>query len=63
VIAAMGTVVSLGFIAMKVFPFVPGHFTLAEWIVLFLWIILGVLASFSGARQGALRAVEKSATE
>ena len=49
-VAAMGAMVSLAFIAMKLFPFVPGHFTLAEWIVLLLWIVLGFLAGFTGAR-------------
>jgi hypothetical protein len=28
---------------MKLFPFVPGHFSGWEWLALLLWIILGVL--------------------
>jgi amino acid transporter len=52
-IAAVGAVVSLTFIAMKLLPFVPGHFTVAEWIVLTLWIALGFLISLSGVKQVA----------
>jgi hypothetical protein len=62
----MGTIVSLAFIAMKLFPFVPGHFTGAEWIVLLLWIVLGFLAYITGAKQAvghSLKAAEKSTTE
>jgi hypothetical protein len=34
-------------------PFVPGHFTVAEWIVLMLWIALGFLIKLSGVNQAA----------
>ena len=50
-IAVVGAVVSLAFIAMKLVPFVPGHFTSAEWIVLALWITLGFLINLSGVKQ------------
>ncbi len=50
-IAAVGALVSLTFIAMKLLPFIPGHFTLAEWIVLVLWIALGFLINLSGVKQ------------
>jgi amino acid transporter len=50
-IAVVGAMVSLAFIAMKLFPFVPGHFTLAEWVVLVLWIALGFLINLSGVKQ------------
>jgi len=50
-IAVIGAVVSLALIAMKLLPFVPGHFTSAEWVVLALWITLGFLISLSGVNQ------------
>jgi hypothetical protein len=28
-------------ILMKVVPFVPGHFSVSEWIALSLWIMIG----------------------
>jgi basic amino acid/polyamine antiporter, APA family len=43
-VALLGAVVSAALIAMKVFPFVPGHFSPAEWIALALWIGLGIAA-------------------
>ena len=39
--AYAGAVVSVGLIAMKVLPFVPGSFTAAEWIALGGWLALG----------------------
>jgi len=50
-IAALGAVVSLAFIAMKLLPFVPGHFTTWEWRFLVLWIVLGFLIKLSGAKK------------
>ena len=50
-IAATGTVVSLALMAMKLLPIIPGHFTVAEWIVLLLWVVLGFLINLSGAKQ------------
>jgi len=29
---------------MKVLPFIPGHFTVYEWIALAVWIALGVIS-------------------
>jgi len=40
-IAAFGVLVGLMMILMKVVPFVPGHFSVSEWIALFLWIVIG----------------------
>jgi len=57
-IAAVGALVSLIFIAMKLLPFVPGHFTLAEWIVLVLWIALGFLINLSGVKQASAAPAE-----
>jgi hypothetical protein len=28
---------------MKVLPIIPGHFSLAEWIALGIWLVLGAL--------------------
>jgi amino acid transporter len=40
-IALLGALVGLTMVLMKFVPFVPGHFSGWEWLVLALWIILG----------------------
>jgi len=30
---------------MKVVPFVPGHFSIYEWLALGIWIVLGAIAA------------------
>lgn len=42
-IAASGAVVSLLLILMKLLPVFPGHFSVAEWIALAIWLALGLL--------------------
>jgi APA family basic amino acid/polyamine antiporter len=42
-IALLGALVGLAMILMKFAPFVPGHFSGWEWLVLGLWIILGTV--------------------
>jgi hypothetical protein len=42
-IALLGALVGLAMVLMKFVPFVPGHFSGWEWLVLVLWIILGTL--------------------
>jgi amino acid transporter len=42
-IAGAGIVVSLALIALKLLPFVPGHFHAYEYIALGLWVLAGVL--------------------
>jgi len=42
-VAAMGVAVSLLLVLMKWIPGVPGHFTVAEWIALVVWLVLGLL--------------------
>ncbi len=42
-IALLGALVGLAMVLMKLANFVPGHFSRWEWLVLALWIILGVL--------------------
>ena len=40
-ITGLGILVSLLLFSMKVFPVFPGHFSVAEWIVLAIWLLLG----------------------
>ena len=42
-VAAAGSLVSLTLVLMKWLPGVPGHFSLAEWIALGIWLALGLL--------------------
>jgi amino acid transporter len=42
-IALLGVLVGLAMVLMKFLPFVPGHFSMWEWIVLGIWIVLGTL--------------------
>jgi basic amino acid/polyamine antiporter, APA family len=52
--AVIGAVISFALIAMKLLPFVPGHFSASEWIALGLWIVLGLAARWR--RKELLRA-------
>src|SRR5579863_101272 len=42
--AAFGVLVTSAMVLVKVLPIVPGHFTRYEWLALFIWAILGLLA-------------------
>jgi basic amino acid/polyamine antiporter, APA family len=42
-IAAFGAVVSLLLVMMKLLPAFPGHFSMAEWIALGVWLALGMI--------------------
>jgi APA family basic amino acid/polyamine antiporter len=42
IVTTIGILVSLLLFAMKVFPIFPGHFSLAEWIALGIWLALGI---------------------
>ena len=42
-IAAIGAVVALLLVAMKVIPRFPGHFSPAEWMALAIWLLIGTL--------------------
>jgi basic amino acid/polyamine antiporter, APA family len=42
-VTGLGIVVSLLLFLMKVLPVVPGHFSLAEWIALGIWLALGAM--------------------
>jgi amino acid transporter len=56
VVAAFGAVVSLLLVLMKLLPAFPGHFSLAEWIALGVWVGLGVLFHRSRAAAAAEKA-------
>jgi basic amino acid/polyamine antiporter, APA family len=42
-IGALGLVVAALLVGMKLFPFIPGHFSKSEWVALCLWIVAGIL--------------------
>jgi amino acid transporter len=43
-VAGLGLVVAVAMMLMKVFPAIPGHFTMYEWIALGIWILLGAIS-------------------
>jgi basic amino acid/polyamine antiporter, APA family len=47
-VAAIGAVVALLLVAMKVIPKFPGHFSLAEWMALAIWLLIGTLIHLGG---------------
>jgi hypothetical protein len=47
----LGALVGLAMMLMKFMPFVPGHFSVWEWIALGLWILLGTLIGRSRIRS------------
>ena len=49
-IAALGTLVALLLVTMKVVPAFPGHFSWPEWIALALWLGIGAGLHFFGRR-------------
>ncbi len=51
VVAAVGVLVGLLMIGMKVVPLIPGHFSLSEWVALAGWCALGLILSSGGSRQ------------
>jgi basic amino acid/polyamine antiporter, APA family len=42
-VAAIGAMVGLAMILMKILPGVPGHFSRYEWLALAMWILLGIV--------------------
>jgi putative exporter of polyketide antibiotics len=46
-IAAIGAIVALLLVAMKVIPKFPGHFSQAEWIALAIWLLIGIAMHLS----------------
>jgi APA family basic amino acid/polyamine antiporter len=47
-VAWFGLAVGIAMALMKVIPFVPGHFTVNEWMALGIWMALGVAAGRAG---------------
>jgi len=47
-VAWFGLAVGVAMALMKVIPFVPGHFTVNEWMALGIWMALGVAAGRAG---------------
>jgi len=43
-VAAFGLLVGIAMTLMKLLPFIPGHFTVYEWLVLGIWIALGAIS-------------------
>jgi amino acid transporter len=52
-VAALGIAVSFLLVLMKWVPAVPGHFSLAEWVALGLWLALGVLLHRRPGKAGS----------
>ena len=50
-VAAVGGIVSLIMILMKVLPSIPGHFTGYEWMALGIWISLGAALGWQGLKR------------
>jgi amino acid transporter len=44
--AGLGMAVSLLLVLMKLLPIFPGHFSLAEWIALGIWLVIGLLLRY-----------------
>lgn len=53
ILAALGIAVSLSLVLMKWIPIIPGHFTLAEWIALGVWLAVGLVLHWSGRPRQA----------
>jgi amino acid transporter len=41
VVAVVGVLVAIGMVLMKALPFIPGHFSVYEWIAFGAWVVLG----------------------
>jgi basic amino acid/polyamine antiporter, APA family len=52
-IAAIGAIVALLLVAMKVVPKFPGHFSQAEWLALGIWLMIGSAMYLSRPRSAA----------
>lgn len=56
-LATFGLVVAIVMAFMKVVPTIPGHFSLAEWIALAIWISVGAIAACSKGPKPAEKSV------
>jgi APA family basic amino acid/polyamine antiporter len=52
-VAWFGLAVGIAMALMKIVPFVPGHFTVYEWLAMGIWIALGVAAASSAKWKSA----------
>ncbi len=52
-LAVAGMIVAAALVLMKLLPFVPGHFTLYEWIALLVWGMIGLAARRSGTTSAS----------
>lgn len=52
-VAAVGVLVTLALLALKLLPVVPGHFTRWEWLALAAWVLLGLALRLSGGTRQA----------
>jgi basic amino acid/polyamine antiporter, APA family len=50
VVAALGAIVALLLVAMKIVPSFPGHFSRHEWIALAVWLMIGAALRVADAR-------------
>jgi amino acid transporter len=53
VVAAVGALIGLAMILMKIIPAVPGHFSGYEWLALGIWISIGVSLSWKARMNAA----------
>ncbi|MBV8476801.1 MAG: APC family permease, partial [Acidobacteria bacterium] len=56
-ISALGIVIALAMILMKIVPALPGHFNRYEWMALALWVLLGIILS---AREKAVKRADRT---
>jgi basic amino acid/polyamine antiporter, APA family len=61
-VAALGLLVALAMVLMKIVPAIPGHFTVYEWLALGLWITLGAMAKRRSTSQPGGRSWWQSRT-
>ncbi|HKD03792.1 MAG TPA: hypothetical protein VKB77_15250, partial [Terriglobales bacterium] len=50
-VAALGGMIALAMILMKVIPAIPGHFSSYEWLALAVWIVIGTALSRRDAAE------------
>jgi hypothetical protein len=50
-VAWLGLGVGIAMTLMKLLPVVPGHFTVYEWLALFVWIAIGAVIHRRGGSQ------------
>jgi hypothetical protein len=61
-LALLGMLVAAAMVLMKLLPFVPGHFTLPEYVALGAWLVLGLVTGSRAGRQGAIATETSNAT-